>query len=123
MAIDVPVTYAELALGEKIVVPTPAGTRVKVRIPAGTQPGAVLSVPGLGAPVARAGSKKTSASGTSSNGGSAAASSASHKKDRGDLKIKLKLTVPKELNEKQKEALEQFKAASAESEKEVRKWD
>ena len=131
VAIDVPVTYAELALGEKIVVPTPAGTRVKVRIPAGTQPGAVLSVPGLGAPVARAGSKKTSASGTSSNGGnaaapsasSAAASSAPHKEDRGDLKIKLKLTVPKELNEKQKEALEQFKAASAESEKEVRKWD
>ena len=81
--------------------------------------------------MARAGSKKTSASGTSSNGGnaaapsasSAAASSAPHKEDRGDLKIKLKLTVPKELNEKQKEALEQFKAASAESEKEVRKWD
>ena len=94
VTIEAPVTFAELALGEKIVVPAPDGTRVKVRIPAGTQPGTVLSVRGKGAPV-------------------------TGKEANGDLKITLKLVVPQTLSDEQQKALEAFKEATKE---EVRPW-
>jgi DnaJ-class molecular chaperone len=151
--VDVPVTYDELALGEKIVVPAPNGTRVKVRIPAGTQPNATLSVPGLGAPVTKskrgagvsggaAGSANGRDEGSTSPAGSDGASGASSANrktggasqngaagktgddtPRGDLKIKLKLVVPKVLNDEQKEALRSFGQASTALKEEVRKWD
>lgn len=87
--VETPVSFAELALGESIVVPAPDGTRVKVRIPAGTQDGTVLSVRGKGAP-------KVNATGN------------------GDLKIKLKAVVPTNLNERQRVALADFMNASEE---------
>ncbi len=133
VVVETPVTYDELALGAKIVVPAPNNTRVCVRVPAGTRPGAMLSVPGLGAPLAKSKSKKTTTSSkTASNYASTKKENeksnsntqkARSKKECGDLKIKLKLVVPKTLNEGQKKALEQFRAASGDSEKEVRKWD
>ena len=81
------VSFAEAALGASIVVPTPEGMKVRVKVPAGTQPGTVLSVKGKGAPrVKRAGN--------------------------GDLKIKLEIPVPTNLNDAQRKALEDFIAAS-----------
>ena len=45
-----PVTVAEAALGASIVVPAPDGTKVRVRVPAGTQDETVLNIKGKGAP-------------------------------------------------------------------------
>lgn len=83
------VDIATAALGGKITVPTPDGAKVRVRIPAGTQNGAVLSVKGKGAP-------KLKGKGTGN----------------GDLKIELSIPIPKNLNAAQKKALEDFQAAS-----------
>ena len=47
---DVPVSVAEAALGASVVVPAPDGTKVRVRVPAGTQDDTVLTVKGKGAP-------------------------------------------------------------------------
>ena len=47
---DVPVSVAEAALGASIVVPAPDGTKVRVKIPKGTQDDTVLSIKGKGAP-------------------------------------------------------------------------
>ncbi len=46
---DVPVSVAEAALGASVVVPAPDGTKVRVRVPKGTQDDTVLSVRGKGA--------------------------------------------------------------------------
>lgn len=83
------VDIATAALGGKITVPTPQGGKVRVRVPAGTQNGAVLSVKGKGAP-------KLKGKGSGS----------------GDLKITLDIPIPKNLNEGQRKALEDFQAAS-----------
>ena len=48
--VDVPVTVAEAALGASIVVPAPDGTKVRVRVPAGTQDETVLNSQGQGRP-------------------------------------------------------------------------
>ena len=81
------VSFAEAALGTSIVVPAPDGTRVRVKVPAGTQPGAVLSVKGKGAPRVK---------GTGA----------------GDLKIALDIPVPTALTDAQRRALEAYVAAS-----------
>ena len=78
---------ADAALGTSIVVSAPDGSKVRVKVPAGTQPGAVLSVKGKGAP-------RVKGSGN------------------GNLKITLDIPVPTNLNEAQRKALEDFQAAS-----------
>ena len=83
----VQVSFAEAALGTSIVVPAPDGTKVRVKVPAGTQPGAVLSVKGKGAP-------RVKGSGS------------------GDLKITLDIAVPTNMNEGQRKALEDYVKAS-----------
>lgn len=93
---DVPITFAEAALGTQIVVPTPEGKKVSIKVPAGCESGTVLKVKGKGAP--RLGKGATGA---------------------GDLLLTLHVAVPKTLNDKQKEALEAFQAATSE---EVRAW-
>lgn len=92
--IDVPVNVAEAALGASVVVPAPDGTKVRVKIPAGTQDQTVLSVRGKGAPRVK---------GTG----------------EGDLKIVVKLQVPKQMNDGQKQAMEAFLQASPDD---VRSW-
>lgn len=91
---DVPVSVAEAALGASVVVPTPDGTKVRVKVPAGTQDDTILTVRGKGAP-------KVKGEGS------------------GDLKIAVKVLVPKEMNEGQKKAMEDYLAATTED---VRSW-
>jgi molecular chaperone DnaJ len=89
VVLDLPVTIAEVALGTQVTVPTPAGEKVKIKIPAGTQDGAVFRIRGKGAP-------KLKGSGT------------------GDLKVKARIAVPKHLSDAQREALEAFSAGQQE---------
>ena len=92
--IDVPVNVAEAALGASVVVPAPDGTKVRVKVPAGTQDQTVMSVRGKGAP-------KVKGSGN------------------GDLKITVKVQVPKSMNPQQQKAMEAFLEASPDD---VRSW-
>ena len=85
---DMPINVAQAALGDQIVVSAPDGTQVRVKVPAGTQPGTVLSVKGKGAP-------RVKGSGN------------------GDLKIALKVSVPTNMNEAQRRAMEDYLKASA----------
>ncbi len=53
LTVTVPVTFPEAALGAEIDVPTLSGSRVRLRIPAGTPSGRTFRVAGKGAPNAR----------------------------------------------------------------------
>ena len=81
------VSFAEAALGSSVVVPAPDGTKVRVKVPAGTQAGTVLFVKGKGAP-------RVKGSGN------------------GDLKITIDIPVPTSLNAGQRKALEDYVSAS-----------
>ncbi len=94
VVMDVPINIAEAALGASVVVPAPDGTKVRVKIPAGTQDGAKLTIRGKGAP-------KVKGEGT------------------GDLRIVVKVSVPRTMNERQRAAMEEFLAATTE---EARQW-
>ncbi len=87
LVIDVPVTYPEAALGATVEVPTPYGERLSLKVKAGSQDGALLRMRGHGAP-------KLKGSG------------------KGDLLARLRLSVPKKLSKKEKQALEELRAAS-----------
>jgi molecular chaperone DnaJ len=87
LVIDVPVTYAEAALGATVEVPTPYGGRVSLKVPAGTQDGRQLRIRGQGAPKLKGGGK-------------------------GDLIARLRVSVPKKLTKKEREALEELQKVS-----------
>jgi molecular chaperone DnaJ len=87
LVIEVPVTYTEAALGATVEVPTPYGDRVSLKVPAGTQDGRQLRIRGHGAP-------KLGGSG------------------KGDLIVRLRVTVPKKLTKKEREALEELQKVS-----------
>jgi len=55
--IDLPVTVPEAIVGASIEVPTPDGSKVRVRVPAGTQSGARLRVRGHGMPPLKGGAR------------------------------------------------------------------
>ncbi len=80
--LDVPVTFAEAALGAKIDIPTVDGM-VSLKIPAGTQEGKTFRLRGKGAPKMRGSGK-------------------------GDMLAKIRVAVPNRLNSKEKKVLEQF---------------
>jgi molecular chaperone DnaJ len=86
LVVDVPVTYPEAALGAKVEVPTPEGP-VTVKVKPGTTDGTLLRVKGRGAP-------KLKGSG------------------KGDLLARVKLTVPKKLSKKEREAIEALQKVS-----------
>ena len=92
LVLDVPVTYAEAALGASVEIPTPDGP-VSLKVPAGTESGKLLRVKGRGAPHLRG-------------------------KGRGDLLARVKVTVPKKLSKAEKEALEAYGKVSREDPRE-----
>lgn len=93
--IDTHISIAKASLGTEITVPTVDGD-VKYTIPAGTQPGTMFRLRGKGVPR------------VNSHG-------------RGDQYVNVIVDVPKELNEKQKEALRLFMEASGEKFEEDKK--
>jgi molecular chaperone DnaJ len=92
LIVDLPVTYPEAALGATVQVPTPDGP-VSVKVKPGTTDGTLLRVKGKGAP-------RLKGSG------------------RGDLLARVKLTVPKKLTKKEREAVEALQKASRENPRE-----
>jgi molecular chaperone DnaJ len=93
LGVEVPVTYAEAALGATVEVPTPYGERLSVKVPAGSETGKLLKLKGHGAP-------KLKGSG------------------KGDLIARLRVTVPKKLSKKQRELLQEYAKASGEAPRE-----
>lgn len=85
VAVRVPVTFAEAALGAVVTVPTLDGA-VAIRVPAGSPHGRVLRVAGRGIP---------------------------HSSQLGDLLVTVAVDVPTALNDHQRAALEAFAAATA----------
>ncbi|HET7480580.1 MAG TPA: molecular chaperone DnaJ [Rubrobacteraceae bacterium] len=79
--VEVPVSFAEAALGAEIRVPKPDGGTVKLRLPAGTQEGRQFKVRGAGAPRPKSGGQ-------------------------GDLIVRAKIVVPKKLNRRERDILE-----------------
>jgi molecular chaperone DnaJ len=87
LTVTVPVTITELALGADIKVPTHRGPAVTVRVKPGSANGTVMRVPGRGV----------------------------RRKDGtlGDLRATLDVTVPQDLSNKAKSALEDLRIATA----------
>src|ERR687898_411714 len=85
LIVDVPVRYADAALGASIDVPTPDGP-ISLKVPAGSQPGKLLKVKGRGAPRPKGG--------------------------KGDLLARVKLSVPEKVTKQERELLEQLRKVS-----------
>jgi molecular chaperone DnaJ len=81
LAIKLPVTFTEAALGARVQVPTLDGV-VTVKIPPGSRPGKKLRVKGKGGPRPSGG--------------------------RGDLIVEVDVEIPQKLSKQEKELLEQF---------------
>ena len=86
LVVEVPVNFADAALGTTASVPTPDGP-VSVKIPAGSEDGKLLRVRGKGAPRLKGGG-------------------------RGDVLARLKISVPKKLSKRERELLEELQKAS-----------
>ncbi|MER5707681.1 MULTISPECIES: molecular chaperone DnaJ [unclassified Streptomyces] len=87
LTVTVPVSFTEAALGGEIKVPTLGGPPVTLKLPAGTPNGRTMRARGKGA-VRKDGT-------------------------RGDLLVTVEVAVPKELDDKAREALETFREATA----------
>lgn len=81
--VEVEVSFPDAVLGTTVEVPTISST-VPLKVPAGTQPDALIRLRGYGVPVPRTGQK-------------------------GDLYVRIKITVPSKLTHEQKELLEKFR--------------
>jgi DnaJ-class molecular chaperone len=86
---DRDLSFAQAAIGGEIEVETVDGM-VKIRVPAGTQPNTLIRLSGKGIKHVRGSGK-------------------------GDHYVRIKITVPKKLSNKQKELLEEFEKESAKS--------
>ncbi len=87
LTVSVPATFAELALGAEVKVPSHRGAPVTVRIPPGTPNGRTFRVPGKGV----------------------------RRKDgtNGNLLVTVEVMVPKDLNGKARSAIEDLREATA----------
>ena len=92
LILEVPVTYAEAALGANVDIPTPEG-RISLKVPPGSEDGKLLRVKGRGAPKLNGGGK-------------------------GDLLARVRLVVPKKLTKAEREALENLQKVSRENPRE-----
>ncbi|MBC7558918.1 MAG: DnaJ domain-containing protein [Dermatophilaceae bacterium] len=88
LTVDLPVTFAEAALGATVSVPTLSGDPVKVKIAAGTPNGRVLRVKGRGIAA---------------------------KNHTGDLLAKVSVAIPQRLSDKAREAVEVLRAEEADA--------
>ncbi len=87
LTVTVPVSFTEAALGGEVKVPTLGGPQVTLKLPAGTPNGRTMRARGKGA-VRKDGT-------------------------RGDLLVTVEVAVPTELNDKAREALENYREATA----------
>jgi molecular chaperone DnaJ len=87
LTLTLPVTFTELALGAKVTVPTLDGDTVTVKLAPGTSNGRTLRVKGRGGPKPHG--------------------------EHGDLLVTVEVAVPHKLNDKAKQALEDFALATA----------
>jgi molecular chaperone DnaJ len=85
LVVEVPVSFPTAALGGKVDVPTPGGT-VSLKIPAGSEDGKLLRIKARGAP-------RLSGSG------------------KGDVLARVRIQVPKRVNKKERELLEELQKA------------
>jgi len=88
LTLDLPVTFAEAALGANVEVPTLNGA-VKLKIPAGTASGKVFRIRGKGAPKPKGGS--------------------------GDLLVRVSVEVPSKLSKEEKDLLTRLREVQKES--------
>jgi len=79
---EIPISFVQAILGDKIKIPVLEGKEIEFEIPPGTQPGNIIRVPGKGMPIP--GSSR-----------------------RGDLFVKVEVRIPKSLTKKQRELLEE----------------
>ena len=93
VTLEVPITFAEAALGTDLTVPTPTGGTKRIRIPGGTTHGATFRVRGEGSPT-------------------------QHGTGQGDLLVTVRLDVPSSLTRKQKSLVEQLGALDDHSDRE-----
>jgi len=88
LAITVPITFAEAALGADVKVPTLEGPPVTIKVPPGTRSGRTMRVKGRGVPKARG---------------------------AGDLLVTVEVAVPAKLSAEERKAVEALAAATSES--------
>lgn len=93
LLVEVPVSFAEAALGADIEVPLPGDESKRVRLSAGSQSGRQLRIPGAGVPRLKGGG-------------------------RGNLIVKVKVVVPEKLTRREREILQVF---AEERDEDVRK--
>jgi molecular chaperone DnaJ len=93
LVVNVPVTFAEAALGASVEVPTPEGP-VSLKIPAGSQDGKLIRIRGRGAPKLKGGG-------------------------RGDVLARVRLAVPTKLTKAERDAIENLQKVSRENPREA----
>ncbi|MFN8483254.1 MAG: DnaJ C-terminal domain-containing protein [Anaerolineae bacterium] len=86
LAVDVPVDLYTAVLGGEATVPTIKGTRLSLRIPAGTQPGQRIRLRGQGMPLLKT------------------------PEQRGDLYARVKVDLPRGIDDRQRELFEELRA-------------